>query len=182
VWIAVIFVGAGLLQPEWRRALLFCGLSIPAAFLLHDPSTPQEFTTWTPYQMIKYTRQNFPDGELRHGIVEVNHTGYQFIVNLSPEFLQRHPTLMKEAPDQNPYNIPFSFVRPSPRVLIVGSGTGNDVAAAVRHQSASVDAVEIDPGILALGKNHPEYPYSAPQVSVHVTDARAYLKLRPWPL
>jgi hypothetical protein len=46
------------------------------------------------------------------------------------------------------------------------------VAAAVRHESVLVDAVEIDPGILALGKTHP----SAPQVSVHVTDARAYKK------
>jgi len=38
----------------------------------------------------------------------------------------------------------------SPSVLIVGSGTGNDVAAALRHNSSLVDAVEIDPAILAL--------------------------------
>ena len=176
VWMAVIFLGMGLLQPGLRRALVFASLAIPAAFLLHDVSTPQRFTIWTPYQTIDYERLNFPNGEFWKAIVEVNHTGYQFMVDLSPEFLQRHPRVLAEAAGRNPYNLPFSFAPPSPRVLIVGSGTGNDVAAAVRHESASVDAVEIDPGILALGKTHPEHPYSAPQVSVHVTDARAYMK------
>jgi spermidine synthase len=176
VWMAIIFIGMGLLQNDLRRATLFASLAIPAAFLLHDVSTPQRFTLWTPYQMINYERLNFSNGEFRQADVEVNHTGYQYIVDLSPDFLQRHPKLLSEAVDQNPYNLPFAFAPPSPRVLIVGSGTGNDVAAAVRHQSAAVDAVEIDPGILALGKTHPEHPYSAPQVSVHVTDARAYMK------
>src|SRR5437870_9621356 len=58
------------------------------------------------------------------GMVRVNHTGYQHMVNLSPEFLARHPKLLKEAPDENPYNIPFRFAVPSPSVMIVGSGTG----------------------------------------------------------
>ena len=176
IWMAIIFIGMGFLQPGLRQALIFASLAIPAALLLHDVSTPQRFTMWTPYQTIDYERQNFRNGEFLRAIVQVNHTGYQFIVDLSSQFLLRHPNLLTEPADQNPYNLPFSFTSPSPRVLIVGSGTGNDVAAAVRHQSASVDAVEIDPGILALGKTHPEHPYSAPQVSVHVTDARAYMK------
>jgi spermidine synthase len=176
VWMAIIFLGVGLLQPGLLRALVFVSLAIPAALLLHDVSTPQHFTIWTPYQTIDYERQNFRNGEFGRAIVKVNHTAYQSMVDLSPEFLQRHPGLLTEAADQNPYNLPFSFASVSPRVLIVGSGTGNDVAAAVRHHSVSVDAVEIDPGILALGKTHPEHPYSAPQVSVHVTDARAYMR------
>jgi spermidine synthase len=176
VWMAVIFLGMGLLQRSLRRALVLVSLAIPAALLLHDVSTPQRFTIWTPYQTIDYQRLNFRNGEFWQAIVEVNHTGYQSIADLSPAFLQRHPRLLTEAADQNPYNLPFAFALPSPRVLIVGSGTGNDVAAAVRHHSVSVDAVEIDPGILALGKTHPEQPYSAPQVLVHVTDARAYMK------
>jgi len=40
-----------------------------------------------------------------------------------------------------------------------------------------VDAVEIDPAILALGKSqHPERPYDSAQVAVHLTDARNFLK------
>jgi spermidine synthase len=176
VWMAIIFLGIGFLQPGLRHTLVFVSLAIPASLLLHDVSTPQRFTIWTPYQTIDYERLNFRNGEFRQANVKVNHTGYQLIVDLSPEFLQRHPTLLTEAADQNPYNLPFAFAPLSPRVLIVGSGTGNDVAAAVRHQSVAVDAVEIDPGIVALGRTHPEHPYSAPQVSVHVTDARAYMK------
>jgi SAM-dependent methyltransferase len=176
VWMAVIFLGVALLQERKRNVLLFASLAVPAALLLHDVTTPTYFTVWTPYQLIEVGTQKFHDGEFQRAIVAVNHTGYQFIVDLAPAFLARHPGLVLEAPDENPYNMPFAFTVRSPKVLIVGSGTGNDVAAAVRHNSSSVDAVEIDPGILALGKTHPEHPYSAPQVSTHVTDARAYMK------
>ena len=37
------------------------------------------------------------------------------------------------------------------KVLVVGSGTGNDVAAAVRNGAREVHAVEIDPAILKFG-------------------------------
>jgi spermidine synthase len=97
-------------------------------------------------------------------------------VNLSREFLDRHPHLMMEPPDENPYNLPFRFTSPNPKVLIVGSGTGNDIAGALRGQSRAVDAVEIDPKILALGRRHPEHPYDDPRVSAHLTDARAFMK------
>ena len=74
----------------------------------------------------------------------------------------------------------FSFAAPKPTVLIVGSGTGNDVAAALRHDSPSIDAVEIDPFILEIGRTeHPERPYDSSRVSVHLTDARAFLKRTP---
>ena len=40
-----------------------------------------------------------------------------------------------------------------------------------------MDAVEIDPKILALGRSrHPEHPYDDPRVSAHLTDARAFMK------
>ena len=62
----------------------------------------------------------------------------------------------------------------------MGSGTGNDVAAALRHDSPSIDAVEIDPFILEIGKTeHPERPYDSSRVSVHLTDARAFMKRTP---
>ncbi len=176
VWISVIFLGFGVLQATPRHKLFVASLAIPAAMLLHDAATPDHFSLWTPYQQIEVLRQRFSDGEWARVFVRVNHTGYQAIVNLSPEFLQRHPRLLKEPADQNPYNLPFAFAAPNPSVLVVGSGTGNDVAAAVRHQSRSVDAVEIDPGILALGKTHPEQPYASPTVNVHLTDARAFMR------
>jgi len=176
VWMAIIFFAVALLQDQVPSGLWFAGLAIPAALLLHDVSTPSHFNLWTPYQQIEVSRQNFSGGEFRGAFIRVNHTGYQTMVDLSGSFLSRHPGLMTEPGDQNPYNVPFLFTSSVPRVLIVGAGAGNDAAAAVRHHSLAVDAVEIDPGILALGRSHPERPYSAPQVSVHVTDARAFMR------
>jgi SAM-dependent methyltransferase len=61
-------------------------------------------------------------------------------------------------------------------VLILGAGTGTDVAAALRHGARHVDAVEIDPVILRLGaEHHPDHPYSDPRVRAINDDARHYL-------
>jgi len=179
-WLGAVLLGFAYLQASPKDRLLVASLLIPLALFLHDPSQPDAFALWTPYQQIQYMRRYASNGDFAMGMVRVNHTGYQHIVNLSPEFLARHPKLLKEAPDENPYNMPFRFAIPSPSVMIVGSGTGNDVAAALRNKSQSVDAVEIDPAILELGKReHPEHPYDLPGVSVHVTDARAFLKRTP---
>jgi SAM-dependent methyltransferase len=66
-------------------------------------------------------------------------------------------------------------------VLIVGAGTGNDVAAALHAGAAHVDAVDIDPAIVEMGRrHHPEQPYSDPRVRVIVDDARhAFRVLEP---
>jgi hypothetical protein len=62
-------------------------------------------------------------------------------------------------------------------VLVIGAGGGNDVSVALRHGAKHVDAVEIDPRLLELGKeSHPDHPYSDPRVSTHVTDGRAFLQ------
>jgi spermidine synthase len=177
VWFTVVLAGIALLQSDRGAAIRFAAAILPVALLLVDPATPHRFNLWTPYQQIELEDETFPDGELYRTEIRVNHTGYQTIANLSPGFLARHPQLLREAQDENPYNLPFRFTSPNPRVLIVGSGTGNDVAAALRHQSRAVDAVEIDPKILDLGRRrHPEHPYDDPRVSAHLTDARAFMK------
>jgi spermidine synthase len=177
VWFTIVLGGMAVLQSNRTDRIWLAAAIVPVAFLLIDPSTPRHFNLWTPYQQIEVEEENFPDGELYRTQIRVNHTGYQVIVNLSPDFLNRHPGLLGQAPEDNPYNLPFRFTSPNPNVLIVGSGTGNDVAAALRHQSRHVDAVEIDPKILALGRRlHPEHPYDDPRVSTHITDARAFMK------
>jgi spermine/spermidine synthase len=177
VWLGLVLVGFALLQVRTTDRILLFSLLVPLFLLLHDPSDRNHFSIWTPYQQVEYSRSYAANGDYLGGYVQVNHTGYQSIVNLSEIFLARHPQLLKESPDENPYNLPFRFAAPSPAVMIVGSGTGNDVAAALRHESSSVDAVEIDPAILALGKReHPERPYDSSRVSLHLNDARAFLK------
>jgi spermine/spermidine synthase len=62
------------------------------------------------------------------------------------------------------------------RVLIIGAGTGSDVALALARGASHVDAVEIDPGLAAIGRRyHPEHVYDDPRVTVHVNDGRAFL-------
>ena len=177
LWFTAVLAAMALLQSNRSDQIRIAAAVLPVAFLLFDPSTPSHFNLWTPYQQIEVQDESFSNGELSRTQIRVNHTGYQVVVNLSPGFLARHPALLTEAPDDNPYNLPFRFAPPNPRVLIVGSGTGNDVAAALRHQSRAVDAVEIDPKILDLGRRrHPEHPYDDPRVSAHLTDARAFMK------
>lgn len=176
VWFVAVLAGFAFLTHNFSERVLLVSAMLPVAFLLHDSSTSQHFNLWTLYQQIEVEEQAFPDGEVSRTEIRVNHTGYQWIVNLSRDFLDRHPGLMSEAPDENPYNFPFRFATPNPSVLIVGSGTGNDVAGALRNGSRAVDAVEIDPAILGLGRRHPEHPYDDPRVAIHLTDARAFMK------
>ncbi|HEX6885120.1 MAG TPA: hypothetical protein VF530_17230 [Planctomycetota bacterium] len=82
---------------------------------------------------------------------------------------------------QKGYPLPYKQLRRPPgRVLVLGAGTGNDVATALANGAESVDAVEIDPAIVALGREiHPNRPYDDPRVRVFVDDARSYLEKTP---
>ena len=62
------------------------------------------------------------------------------------------------------------------RVLILGAGSGNDVAAALKAGAEHVTAVEIDPAIAALGSRHPAAPYKDPRVRLVINDGRAFLR------
>ena len=75
------------------------------------------------------------------------------------------------------YAIPYRALKTKPRrVLILGAGSGNDVSIALQQGAEEIDAVEIDPAILDIGKRlHPDRPYDSPRVNVIRTDARAFL-------
>jgi hypothetical protein len=79
---------------------------------------------------------------------------------------------------RNGYPIPYRIAPVKPKqVLILGAGSGNDVITALEQGVESIDAVEIDPVILKIGRRmHPDHPYSSERVHVINTDARAYLR------
>jgi SAM-dependent methyltransferase len=104
-------------------------------------------------------------------VVRVNDDSYQFPLDLSDASIAAHPELARM---RDQYDASFRIRRRIGEVLVVGAGTGNDVAAALRAGATRVDAVEIDPEILALGQRHPEHPYADPRVHVHLDDARSY--------
>jgi hypothetical protein len=76
------------------------------------------------------------------------------------------------------YHLPYSVLgRPPVNALVMGAGTGNDVAALLQHGAERVDAVEIDPVIAELGRRrHPNRPYASNRVALYVTDARTFMR------
>ena len=83
------------------------------------------------------------------------------------------------ADDLSPYGFVYD-VRTDDRpgdVLIIGAGSGNDVAVALARGANRVDAVEIDPRLLEVARDHhPDRPYDDHRVRSHVDDGRAFLE------
>src|SRR5271166_6608326 len=116
--------------------------------------------TWSPYYKIMYTPQA--------RLIETNNIGYQTMVPIQesgPAYELLH-LLNRDAGG-----------KPFEDVLIIGAGSGNDVAAALENGAKHVDAVEIDPAIFGIGKaDHPNHPYADPRVTVHIDDGRSFLR------
>jgi len=118
----------------------------------------QRGSLWSPYYRITLS-QDGPDT-----VVEVNHIFHQSMARVAE----------KEYFYQWPYAV---FGDTFEDVLILGAGTGTDVAAALQHGARHVDAVEIDPIIIRIGaERHPDRPYSDPRVTVVNDDARHFLR------
>lgn len=134
---------------------------------------PYEQSYYSPYQVISL-RLPDPAADRLTPTIKVNHSFYQDVYDLRPPALVRDPRL---APVAAYYNLPYR-IRPNPGdVCIVGAGSGNDVAAALRNRATSVTAVEIDPVILRLGEQvHPERPYQDRRTHAVVNDARTFLR------
>lgn len=115
-------------------------------------------TIWSPYYKV-LVRQDGADT-----VVEVNNIFHQSMA----------PLEHKEYFYQWPYTV---FGDTFEDVLILGAGSGTDVTAALRHGAKTVDAVEIDPVILSLGKQlHPDKPFSDPRLTIINDDGRHYLR------
>jgi hypothetical protein len=168
-------VGFGALLPFIIRrplSLLLFALSLACIAI------PQPNTLWSPYHRIDLKAlPPVEDGKPLAYSVVADHGWYQEIADLSPGFFSRHPSPGPQTFLVQYYDIPYRLV-PSPRnVLILGAGAGNDVAGALRNGAQHIDAVEIDPVILGIGrKYHPEHPYDSARVTAHVDDARAFLR------
>jgi spermidine synthase len=178
----VWFLAAGILSVAvfWRNRNARHALAISfvvCVCLLAIPDHRNATTYWSPYQKLSI-RPLYGNGQLEAYSLTTNNALYQTILNLSPEFVQTHADVFRQHPvDQNSYNMPYRFYPSPPSVLVLGSGMGNDVAAALRNGAGRVQAVEIDPLILKLGTElHFEHPYQSPRVSVALNDARSYIE------
>jgi SAM-dependent methyltransferase len=173
IWVLVGFLAAiPFFRENWVHLVVF-GLAVIAL------GWPRPGTYWSPYYLVEVFEVPPPTGwhQTPAYFVTVNHDYHQKIVDLSPDFVRRFPDFKPNAAALSTYELPYRIADHAQNVLVVGSGTGNDVAAALRHGATHVDAVEIDPVILRLGKElHPEQPYDSPRVTAYNDDARAFMK------
>jgi spermidine synthase len=170
VWFALACVPAVWLQSYGRRALLI-GLAATGLLLavLAWPVTPGWERIYSPYQLLER-------GPGEHGLSLIRAAGhyYQRVHDLSREAQIAFPERRVVA---QYYEMPYRLRPRAQRVAIVGAGTGNDVAAALRSGVPHVDAIEIDPAILRLGvMYHPEHPYGDRRVTPWIDDARTFLR------
>jgi spermidine synthase len=139
---------------------------IALALMLVYPLRHDTGVFWSPYY--KVSTQAVDDG--RGGVawsVSVNGVPHQRLTSVTT----------REA--EEPYYLqPYRNAAHKPKnVLIVGAGTGTDVAIALSEGAQHVDAVEIDPTLQRFGAQHdPDHAYQNPRVSVHIDDGRAFLQ------
>lgn len=169
IWIAVTLV---MLFPfVWRpvRAAAVTGAAVIAVLvLLRVPLEPDETDFFSPYQILTLEEHPGEPPELR-----VNNVYFQRMLDFQTDRLPPGDSAFSWS---DHYDLPYRFGPPGAKVLVVGSGTGNDVASALRNGADAVHAVEIDPTILKLGRElHPVEPYASPKVTATVTDARAFI-------
>ncbi len=144
--------------------------------------TGAETTLWSPYYRIDLN-STYADNDrgLRLGYdLSVNQAYHQYILNLSPDFVAANRAKAPEhfADDLTEYDSPYKSAVRLNRVLVVGAGTGNDVAAGLRAGARQITAVEIDPVIFQLGLQlHPEHPYADPTRVIQINaDARSFFR------
>jgi spermidine synthase len=179
-WLWFLVAGVFSVLIFWRSSRawkLLAATFFACAYLLAIPDDFGVRTYWSPYQKLALQPVHV-NGQLEAYRLTTNNTFYQNVVNLSPEFVQSHAATFQQHPlNENSYNMPYRFYSSPPSVLVLGSGMGNDVAAALRNGAGHVEAVEIDPLILQLGYDlHFEHPYQSPHVHVTLDDARSYIE------
>lgn len=175
IWLLIASLG---LMPFIRKSWGILPLLGTVLFpLIMTPRSVE----WSPYYRIEVqplsigsqNGQEYPVGYT----VEVNYDSLMGAYNESDAFVRALP------PDLQPrmldyYNVSYRIFGPRfKKVMVVGAGAGNDVAAALRNGVDTVDAVEIDPVLVAIGKRlHPEKVYESEKVRLHIGDARTFLR------
>ena len=137
VWLAVAAVMLAMFFAPGRQRLV--NLALLAAILVaawvagREPGAKE--VAWSPYQKLVLTACNTPGTPQENGwagdyLITVNNAGYQGIINLSDKAVRANPHVDPARYGLSQYDIPL-LMHPHPRrVLVVGAGSGNDVAGA----------------------------------------------------
>ena len=159
LWFLLGFIILIFFQKKNYLNIIFSGSSLLILLLIFlIPKDSNEKNIYSPYQIISVI---FDGNTVKR-------------VKASNLFFQTPYSLDKL---DTSYFLPFKASNEVPKkILIVGSGTGNDTAAAISSGVESIDAVEIDPVIIDLGKYHPNKPYEDQKVKVIQNDARNFIR------
>ena len=145
-----------LVTALWSIALLI-GLTI---------ETLQPGVAWSPYYKVR--TEQVVEGDKGFLLIRANGVPHQLMA----------PAQWKIEQGERIYETPYlRLPKRFDDVLIVGAGSGSDVAIALSEGAKRVDAVDIDPLIMEIGKaNNIDRPYDNPAVTRHVNDGRAFLE------
>jgi Spermine/spermidine synthase domain len=160
-WGAFVAVGFVVLLGHQQRWWQWLAVAAILAMLLSESLAA--FDTWSPYY--KITAVPSGNGTL---VVSGNNIPFQTVYPIST--LHRIESF---------YFFPYRHITAASlsHVLVIGAGTGNDVGVALSEGARHVDAVEIDPDLVKLGKRYnPEHAYQSQRVSIHIDDGRSYLQ------
>ena len=150
----------------WRR--IVAGIACAVTVLCLTVETLSPGITWSPYYKVKLIQEGAYAGKPL----------YLITVNGVPHQLMGSADFKLTAAEQQ-YRTPYErrIDAPLRKVLIIGAGSGSDVAIALTKGAEHVDAVDIDPQIIQIGVDlHPDHPYSDPRVTRHINDGRAFLQ------
>jgi hypothetical protein len=158
VWALIVAVVFLLLYG--RRTGVLQVVAVVALVMLLWSESLSSADIWSPYYRISVSK--FGADEYA---ISVNGIPHQNIIPVSK--LARVYSLPYQHDPTNPLN----------NVLIIGAGTGDDVANALHEGAKHIDAVEIDPQLYQLGKElNSDHPYQNPRVTMHINDGRAFLE------
>ena len=178
VWLCLLIPMFFFVQSRWTlKGNVFLGgalLLVVFVGYLQDTEPPTKFAQeasfrvhWSPYQKLELIQQK-----------KKNKNIWIFANGIAHQVMLPVHRLAKSKLYQTPYeNLAQNKNRKPPKsVLIIGAGSGNDVAVALAKGAEKVVALEIDPILARLGKEfHPAKPYSNPKVRLVVGDARTFL-------
>ena len=142
--------------------------------VLRDPAWV-EFARWNALSRVEVDRQ----GEAKAAVIDDDASTY--IMNVEPEHWRDTgwgSDLMSAPPAL------ANVLRPHGEFAIIGPGGGVDVLRALASGSPSVTGIEINPIIantIMRGKyaTYSKHLYQRPDVHIHVTDGRSYLRSTP---
>lgn len=170
-WFAIGVAGWVLLSLRDRRFAIAVSVTGAGVLLAAQLIRGGKVEYWSPYYRITVA----VDGPAYR--VDMNGSLHQFVLDLDSARADR---LRFTRVARAGYRLPHLWLGRLDTVLVVGAGTGNDVALLLEQGASHIDAVEIDPVIADLGRAlHLQRPYADPRVHLHVNDARAFLRQTP---